>query len=512
MFIPTVTYGNVWSSAQTGGSANGSSPLSNYSYNRNSQFFRISLFWSPQASSNVDIVDSSNVDWNADRMRQIGESFDFALADGNNPYYVVTRHSDFKNALDYFKSRYENTKTLETQDYYSAGRVIGAKDNVYKDNEGNPMKIPRPVANASGTGNDVKHFFSQDTVLNDIAWNLKVMQGLVGNPNAYKIDRNLANLDPDVIKSGLYEDQTGKKWAGGYLFIVEAEAYTNTAYGYTATTLRDSLYTDNDIYRKAPAVLNWISQAVILEPNMDFSKQMGLSYVAGKDLGSKQMSTSLFQDARSGWGVGAFRFWSDVYQLPVINYFYDVQPNETVEQALQRIADTAKKVDVAGTNYTAPREIEGYTLYKGFVADRTANQGSLDIKVDGQLKFYNTSDEAKLSDVAVAKIGSTDSTAVKVWDKAEELVTTVDNNRARSGLSSEEKHLVNTGETLRVNYGNGAGSLQAVFLYVKNSELTNVTKLYYKANKFEKKEVVPVLIPKLDTKADYDEVAYLATN
>ena len=306
MMIPTVTYGNVWSSAQTGGSANGSSPLSNYSYNRNSQFFRISLFWSPQATGDVEVADGSNVNWNADSMEQIGQTFDFALADGNNPYYVVTRHSGFKNAIWYFNKGYKDTDTLKTQDYYSAGRVIGAKDNVYTDNEGNPMKIPRPVANASGTGNDVKHFFSQDTVLNDIAWNLKVMQGLVDNPNAYKIDRNLANLNADVIKSGLYEKQNGEKKAGGYLLIVEAGAYTNTAYGYTATTLRDSLYTDNDIYRKAPAVLNWISQAVILEPNMDFSKQMGLSYVAGKDLGSKPMSTSLFQDARSGWGVGAF--------------------------------------------------------------------------------------------------------------------------------------------------------------------------------------------------------------
>ena len=499
MLFSTVAYGGSSSSAQGGGNSASSDILSGYKWSSNSQFLRVSLFWFPQASGTTVATDGSSVNWDANRAIQVGQTFDWALAGGQNPRYDVTRHSNYTNALDYFKRGY--TIGWSTNNYYEGGRCQLISNGALKDNNGAPMNFPRPVANTSGDGNYVKYFFNQDSVINEVAYISRIV-----TPSGER-DTNLNNLSVENIKAGLYIDEAGNSLPGGYLILVEPGVYTGTAYGYTAATMRDALYSGSDINSKSPFVVSASSQAVILEENMNFANSLGLAYYPGRDVNKIQESE--FANARLGWGVGAFRFWSEQPQLPVINYFYDVETGETIEQALADRTTTASKVSVTGNTYTAPKEIDGYMLYKAYLSNSDVNQGSLDIKTDGQLKFYTLDGQAKLSQEAANKMGTTDENAVKVWDSSSQLVTTVGQNRAASGLTSEPKHLVNDGGTISVNYGNGSGKLQAVFLYIKGAAPTYVTKLYYvKGNPTpENKDVIPILLPGGDLRSDYDEIA-----
>lgn len=504
MLLSTVVYGGSSSSAQGGGSAAPSGILGSYKWSGNNpQFLRVSLFWFPQASGTTIATDGSSVNWDANAMVPIGKTFDWALNNGGNPLYEVTRHSNYTNALDYFSNGYTETRLKQYNSYYTGGRCQGIVDWVLKDNTGQAMEFPRPIANTAGDGNYLKYFFSQDSVFNEIIY----INRLISGSDA---DDNLWALTPEKLKGGIYTDDDGTALPGGYLILVEPGVYTNSAYGYTAATMRDMLYTGSDINSKSPYVVGATSQSVILEENMYFANSLGLEYYPAKDLGSGgRIPTSDWNGARLGWGVGAFRFWTEQPQLPVINYFYDVETGETIKQALDDRATTASKVDVVGNTYTAPDEINGYKLYQGFVSSSDVNQGSLDIKLDGQLKFYDTNGIAQLSQAAVSKLGTTDSNAIKVWNKTENLVTTVAQNRAVSGLSSLSKHLVNNGGTLSVNYGNGSGKLQAVFLYIKGAAPTYVTKLYYVKNSKtpENTDVDSILLPGGDLRSEYDELA-----
>lgn len=480
--LVTSAFAGSSSSAQKGGGAYGSKPIAGSQWNKRSQFLRISLYWAPKAPAGTAGVQEDGADWSGDGVIQIGKSFDWALNDGNNPLSDVVQHSNFTSARDYFKNGNSSEEMGRSQSYYASNQVFQIGNGTLKDNNGAPLTFPRPVNDANSV--DVKYFFNQDEVINEVAWLCKVSGGATSG------ETGLGALSKDLIKQGIYINKEGVAQQGAYLLTVESGVYSPLKDVFSAYTMRDAINWGSGAGKtlsESPATAAWAAQAIVLEENMNYPS-LNLVYkppYTGEMSGSWVKNGTNQNTARSSYGIGAFMFWSDAQQLPAISYYYDLTEDEierktnddgskTVvikSEAIQRKANTATNTPVVGTAYKAnpvssPNASQKqYRLIKGYVTNRDVLDGNLDIK-QGSLQFFNALGQPVITPKLAKHVGeSIEQQDVKTWDTSQKFVTTVGENQQASGLSGQ--HIVTTNDNgLQVNYGNGVGKLQAVFLYV----------------------------------------------
>ncbi len=499
--IITVFAGNV-SSAIPGGGAFGNGAMSGSTWSYNSQFMRVSLYWAPKAPAGTPGVGEDGADWNSPEVKDLG-TVDWAYADGYNPAANPVWHSSFMDAVDYYNRG--NVDSMATwASYFVNPSKVYLSGDYYQDANGNTMKFPRPVGNTKNSTTDVKYFFKQYSVLNDVLWMLKASQGLPALSGV----PGLAGLQVWMLEAGIYIDTDGTYRNGTYLLTVEPGIYMPVAGEYTAITMRDminlSSYTGLPIWRKAPSIGAYLAQSLVLEPNMNYP-QLGLSYQTPLDSmdGSYAKNSANHDRMRQSYGIGAFMWWSDIEPIPVVNYYYDLDEEDFTSVGLKieyetdektgektakvvdsegnqittydlmyeygeifaRKADNAKKISNTNTEYTAKADDGGYQLVSGYMTNKEVVAGNLDIK-NNSLGFYDINGAANITEQLKNHTGIADLSEEKVkeWHTSQNFATTVLSNQAVSGLSKLRHIEQDTDGGLTASFGNGIDSLQAVFL------------------------------------------------
>lgn len=187
------------------------------------QFLRISLYWVPYVGVGTEGADEAGYDWSEGQVVQVGDTFDWAKNDGKNPDIAIVRHTNFKNALEYYWKGYNATLTDDRDGFsdrtYTSPYGGGAWGNVF--GYSGSLAFPCPVGNQGGT--NIKEFFKNDSVLNMVVSMLAETPSGKKQMNA-KWGTYFAQ-DINNIKTGAYKDEYGQIRYGRYLFIIEPGAY-----------------------------------------------------------------------------------------------------------------------------------------------------------------------------------------------------------------------------------------------------------------------------------------------
>ena len=446
------------------------------------QALRISVVFAPYAEGKQVTDNEFNLDFDSPYANLLA-TFDVTDRDIGD---LVKVHSGFNNQYLYYKYGYMATMQ-EQGGYY--GRAWVMKSNFFKDNEGKPMEFPRPVVFGSGT--DYKHFFMQDSVLNEIA----VM--------AKSANSSLSWMGKSHLKEGIFQDSYGKQTRGGYILLIETVAYVGLNGKYTAMSLRDELARPDRGFglSNLPSVLANISNSIHIEDNKygKFPK-LGLKYHPYRQMktGNDMRNKANHPYMKESQGIGVVYLEGKPSKIPVINYYYNLTPAELQQaglvvkdgkalkadgtpftkddagnliQSLNRPADKAKKIDNSNTKYKAHREDENYKLFSGLVTNKTITSGTLNINpklegTNGNLPYFEVEGKPQITDKVKEHTENSTLTnpEFKNWKTAHGLVTTIgENNKARKVQGGVIKSAKEGG--LEVDFGKGINDLQAVFLY-----------------------------------------------
>ena len=562
----TTAFAGSASWVQPGGTAHSSGYVAGNQWEspQNPQFLRVSLYWAPKAAAGTPNVGQDGADWSSSQVKHLG-TFDWVAGGTDeynkyNPSATVIRHSNYKNAIQYHSNG--NTNSMGTVANYYATSSNGSTKIVrayytLKDNNGNPMAFPRPVGKAQAKGTDLKKFFTQDETINQIQYILNYTTGRYGTK------QGLDGVSRDELKNGIYKLNSGIKVQGSYLLTIEPGVYMPVQGVYTAFTMRDALawgQFNNAAVDWAPYAVEVAAQAAVLEPGMNYPA-LGLSYrepvanMSPDGTHNYLRNEANWATMRSSYGIGAFMWYSDVQQLPVINYYYDLDEEDFVRAGLlltpdeedstlyhiydadgnelsiyeaitnypevvNRKADNASTAAVTGNTYIAPRESEAfsssddgkrgqvktYNLIAGYMTNKQVTAGYLNITDDGGgLQFYDNNGKANITEEVKAHTQDPELTEQKIkqWDDSEKLVTTVGENAKASRLVGQS-HLKVVEDGIQLNLGQDNGSLQGVFLYVD----INVGIIPPPPPEFQDgdKEIVPYIPPQYTnvTKMYYD--------
>lgn len=533
MLISTIpAFGAV--SMQSSGAAGFTGPLAGSSWSNNAQFLRITLLWAPYAEPGDSAVDFDGITWAQDKVKLVGDTFDWALGDGTSPGHQVDQHSEWANAYEYGKNGHSKVIGTGKQKYAVYGRAWHFEPGSLKNDAGGDLQFP---CRAGGKNDiDTNVFFQQRATLNEVCFMAK-------ESPAGKLETGYGAgvMGVERLKSGMYMDSFGDEYAGKYLIIVEPGIYMPIEGVYTAFTMRDALaWGYGGPTSKAPSTVAAAANALQLQDKGDYV-DIGLKYAPPRtftNIGNDMAGQ--FGAIRESYGVGLVWF-NEGGQLPVINYYYtlteeDIEGTglvlsddgscletesgealskrdamELFKTLLDRAADDGKRVEVAGNKYDAPPQDTipsgTYDLICGYVQNKKLTAGNLDIQPDlpganGNLPYFGSANEAKITQEAKDWTKDPDLTEEKItmWSNSQELTGTVkDNNEARGVASNDKKGIYPNGEGgITVEYNQDRGNLQGIFLYVNGLSLppisdepvpdldidfvsmpTNVTKMYY---------------------------------
>ncbi len=519
--LTTAFAGSSW--AAPGGGVYGYGAPAGSSWVNSAQFLRVSLYWAPKASAGASGIGEDGADWASPQVVHLG-TFDWAQAGGYNPSADVKVHSNYTNALDYNQGGNQN-RMASTYDYYAQNSNGSTKCvqawYTLKDNSGNPMTFPRPCGESRSQTTDVKKYFTQDEVISQVMYITKYVN------NTYGTGVGFDTVKPSEFKKGIYKDKFGNVSYGTYLITVEPGIYMPLKGVYGAWTMRDALAWGNSSgsvtgVGYAPSNVARAAQAVVLEPGMNYPV-LGLSYKPPYtgDMGSSYVKNPAnYATMRSSYGIGAFMWYSDAQQLPVINYYYDLTEEDFVRAGLlltpdeedstlyhiydadgnelsiyeaitnypevvNRKADNASTAAVTGNTYIASRESEAfsssddgkrgqvktYNLIAGYMTNKQVTAGYLNITDDGGgLQFYDNNGKANITEEVKAHTQDPELTEQKIkqWDDSVKLATTVSQNNqvSKLGLAGSQKHITPVENGLQLNFGQDNGSLQGAFIYV----------------------------------------------
>lgn len=517
--LTTAFAGSQW--AQPGGGVYGHGAPAGSSWVNSAQFLRVSLYWAPRASAGATGIGEDGADWSSPEVKHIA-TFDWAQAGGYNPSADVKVHSNYTDALYYSwngnRSRMSSTSNYYAQSSNGSTKCVQAWYTL-KDDNGNAMTFPRPCGESRSQTTDVKKFFTQASVINQVMYISKYVNGTYGSGVGFDA------VSPSEFEQGVYKDEYGVSRYGTYLITVEPGIYMPLNGVYGAWTMRDALAwgpSGNTGLNWAPSNVARAAQAVVLEPGMNYPV-LGLSYKPPYtgDMGSSYVKNSAnWSTMRSSYGIGAFMWYSDAQQLPVINYYYDLTEEDFVRAGLlltpdekdstlyhiydvdgnelsiyeaitnypelvNRKANNASTAAVTGNTYTAPRESEAfsssddgksgqvktYNLIAGYMTNKQVTAGYLNITNDGGgLQFYDNNGKANITEEVKAHTQDPELTEQKIkqWDDSVKLATTVSQNNqvSKLGLAGSQKHITPVENGLQLNFGQDNGSLQGAFIYV----------------------------------------------
>lgn len=339
--------------------------------------------------------DADGITWQPDRVIPIGDTFDWAYGDGNNPYNTVYQHSDFTSAYEYNKNGH--TRKLKERESYTKpwGRTWHFKWGTLKDDSGKALAFPRRVDGANNV--DTNYFFQQRSVLNEVLFMAsETPSGRIEKAAGY----GAGAINADKLKAGIYTDDLGNQHSGKYLIMVEPGAYMPINGIFTAFTMRDAMAMGKGgPTSTAPAVVASVANALQLENKGNY-KDLGLKWHDTYNYTNIRTADSAqFGKIREHAGIGLVWFTGQKQQaLPVINYYYNVQESEVerdtktnkiksidFDKVFSRGADYSGKAIPVGNKYTAtavssPEENkqQSYTLYQGYLANKEEIQGNLD--------------------------------------------------------------------------------------------------------------------------------------
>lgn len=471
-----------------GGTANFSGVVGNNVWSRSSQFLRITVLWAPYAGPNDGHVDADGITWDENKVIRIGDTFDWALGDGNNPYNTVYKHSRFKSAYDYHKDG--SADMTEWSSYTKPyGQTWFFQPGSIKGDNGQTLEFPRRVGGANNV--DTKYFFQQYEVLNEVLY----MAGETASGRAEKKEGYGAGaINVTKLKAGIYTYEDGYQEAGKYLIMVEPGAYMPINGLFTAFTMRDALaWGRGGPTSVAPAVVADLANALQIEEDSNIYHDLGLKY-HDKEYGNITSAMSgQYGSIREHAGLGLI-WYNESMQLPIINYYYLLKPGEyeigTVggegaeasiggvvvkEEALTRRANTADEVENAGKTYEADRfrtkvingkEVE-FMLIQGYLESVDTIGGYLDI-TDSGLQFVNKSGLPEITDLVKEYIGyDITQEDIKEWKTAIDTKATVEEITRVTGLQTKEEQIADTGRgTIEANFGESLGKVQSNFLYI----------------------------------------------
>lgn len=494
-----------------GGSANFGTGIPGNTWSRDSQFIRVTVLWAPYAKDGDTMVDADGITWQPNKVKFIGDTFDWANGDGNNPWNTVYKHSNFTSAYEYNRNGHVKKISEGGIKYTTYGRAWEFTPGSLKSDSGAALTFPRRVGGANNVV--TRDFFQQRSVLNEVLFMTK--ETPTGRTEK---GYGAGIMNVDRLKSGMYMFEDGTELPGKYLIMVEPGAYMPVNGIFTAYTLRDALaWGHGGPTSKAPSVVGDLANALQLESNAHYA-DLGLEYSnSQKTFGDITNTMSgQFPAIRKYAGVGLVWFVNET-EIPVINYFYNLKESEIERdaagnvikikpEAFERGADASSKVMAAGTTYTAPAKSSAdgvsktHILYQGYLSNKDELQGNLDKSPSEFLPYFiNSSGNRVITDAAKDYVGyDFTQNDIAKWGTARDMVSTVSSIAGLTGITSksEQIHANGKGE-LVVNYGKAADKVQSNFLYINLPEIppttpddsnidfvtvkpgTNVTKMYY---------------------------------
>lgn len=472
---------------------------------------RVSIYWAPLAEPG----DTTNVDpqygisWDKNDVVKVGGTFDWSTANGANPQFRVAQHSAFKSAYDYHldsSGKMGPSSNPYIGTYEGWGKSWQYQDGLLKSNTGAPLTLPRRVG-SDGFSNtvDVKYFFTQDSVLNEV-----IVLAKEGTDSYTKAQRDgnwgVGCLNKEDFKAGIYKNEYGFEEYGMYVLIAEPGIYQYIRGVYTAYTLRDALAwgKGNTAVSWANNAVAYIANALHLEGNQE-PVGIGLKYQTPKVYtGNMVQNFGNHQHLKDTMGVGLVWFPPEQPQTQITNYYYVLKEGEYGEPKLEQVAEptdgeepeeptkksgviyssaferTANTADeeLVPSKYEAPskrkKNVGGteyeFTLLQGYLESVEEVGGYMDIgDTTGSLQFVNKSGTPEITYALKQFIGNDALTQVdmKKWANARATATSVEEMKRVSGLDNKYAQIHSTGEgTIAVDFGASAGKAQANFLYV----------------------------------------------
>lgn len=387
---------------------------------------------------------------------------------------------DFQPGSHYYGAVMENAVPGETKEEYEA-------------NKGNATLefpiIATADRNIEATGVDSDAYFRHFDVYNKLLWYVQA--------NKYGDAASSGGEWQDVsnMENGIYVNSLGESLSGQYIILLESGVYCSINGTSAALTLRDmiSLHTGPGglLSQFADPPRNCANALYIVK---DWSDSLGLNGESGENQITGHVRDNL-ELCKAKLGANIITFEPGEGQIPVINYYYDfssgVPGGSSLEEAknpytpilsedtkaFDTRAYSEKRVEVRGNEYKAPlisKPSEGaqdFVLVMGYMGLKDDLDGSLDIKDDDVLKFYDKVNTAQISDKCkvYTKSQITTEDDVNIWNKSKHMVSSIDKNVELTGIS--EKLIQKDGDSLKAVYGKSKNKYQAVFLYVKLPDL-----------------------------------------